>query len=317
MTAPAHRTADRAAALLCGAIAIVAGIVAAIGVVARGDGSVTTVTSIRGVAFDMATTGVYAFNAQRVVAEGVGWDVFTALVAVPALLVAAIGVARGSLRGRLFAVGVLGYLLYQYLEYAVTWAFGPLFLAFVVLYAASLVGIVWIATLVGRDGVAERFTARFPRRSWASLSVTMAVLLTLLWLARIAAALRGDLAAAGLTSETTLTIQALDLGLVVPACMASAVLAWRRSPAGYAFAAAFSVTFVGMAAAIAAMLLSAWAVEGVLEIVPIGIFVAAAVTGLAIAVRAYRSIVPGVPAATDLILGDHGTAARSTAVTPA
>ena len=42
-------------------------------------------------------------------------------------------VLRGSFRGRLLALGLLGYLLYQYLEYSLTWAFGPLFLLHIVI----------------------------------------------------------------------------------------------------------------------------------------------------------------------------------------
>jgi hypothetical protein len=283
-------------ALLLAGIALVAGITAGLGVFARGDGSVQLVTSERGVPYEMATSGVYAYNAERVVAEGVGWDVFTLAVAVPALLVASFFVARGSFRGRLFALGLLGYFLYAYLEYAVTWAFGPLFLAFVAIYGASLLGILWIGGALVRDGLGGRFAETFPRRSWAILNVAMAALLTILWLGRIAAGLGGDLVTAGLTSETTLTVQALDLGLMVPLSVLGAVLVWRRTDVGYAFAAAWSVTFVAMSAAIMAMLLSAFAVEGTLEIVPIAIFGLAASAGIVIGIRAYQSIESTDPA---------------------
>ena len=42
------------------------------------------------------------------------------------------------------AAGLFGYFVYQYLEYSVTWAFGPLFPLFIAIYAASLAGIVWL-----------------------------------------------------------------------------------------------------------------------------------------------------------------------------
>jgi hypothetical protein len=278
-------------ALLCGGIASLAGVVAAVGVTDRGDGSVVAATSERGVAFDMATTGVYAHNAQRVVAEGVGWDLVTLFIAVPALFVGAWLVGRGSFRGQLFTLGVLGYLLYQYLEYAVTWAFGPLFLGFVVLTAATLLAITGVASLVARAGIADRFSEDFPRVGWTALSATMSVLLCLMWLARIKLALDGDLAGAGLASETTLTVQALDLGLLVPVLLLSAALAWQRSPTGYALATSLSVMFVGMAGAIVAMLISAAVIEAVAEVVPIAIFGIAGVSGLVVAIRAFRSIV--------------------------
>jgi len=223
---------------------------------------------------------------------GSGWPVSRAacaagMVTVPALVVAAVLVARGSFRGRLFALGLLGYFFYQYLEYAVTWAFGPLFLLFVVIYAASLVGMVWIGIGIAREGAARRFSERFPRRRWAVLNVVMASLLTLLWVQRVATALAGDLAPGGLTSETTMTVQALDLGLVVPTSVFIAVLAWRRSPAGYMLAAAYAVTFVAMASAIVGMLLSAWAVEGALAVPPVAIFGLAAAAAVALGARMY------------------------------
>ena len=284
-------------ALLCGAIASLAGVVAALGLIARGDGSVVPVTNERGVTFDMAVSGVYAHNAERVVAEGIGWDVFTLLVAVPALLVGAWLVGRGSLRGRLFTLGVLGYLLYQYLEYSVTWAFGPLFLAFVAIYGGSLVAMLGIVGLLAREGVSGRFSPGFPRRGWIGLSVTMSLMLSVLWLARIRAALEGDLVGAGLTTETTLTVQALDLGLVVPVLLVSATLAWRRSDTGYALVTALSVMFTGMAGAIVGMLLSAAVVEGAAEVVPIVIFGVAGLLGLVVAVRAHRAVRPLAPVA--------------------
>ena len=254
----------------------------------RGTGAVDAVTSVRGETYEMATDGVYAFNAMRVVAEGIGWDVFTLAVAAPVLLITSIWVARGSFRGRLIAAGMLGYFAYMYLEYAVTWAFGPLFPLFVAIYAASLVGLVWIGALLAKEGLIHRFDSRFPRRRWAALSLGMAFLLTVLWAERIVQGISGQVAGL-LHGETTMTIQALDLGLMVPASVVIAVLALRRNPAGLAAAAAFAVTFTAMTAAIGSMLVSAWLVTGNLELPPIVIFGLAAVGGLAIGLRMYAS----------------------------
>jgi hypothetical protein len=56
------------------------------------------------------------------------------------------------------------------------------------------------------------------------------------------------------------------------------------------------VTFVAMALAIVGMLLSAWAVEGTLELPPVLIFGLAAAGGIALGFRMYA----------DAILGDAG-----------
>ena len=176
-------------------------------------------TSERGVTFEMATTGVYAWNAQRVVAEGIGWDLFTLLVAVPALFVGAWLVNRGSYRGALFTLGVLGYLLYQYLEYTVTSAFGPLFLAFV-------------RALQGEHASHHRSRrARRPRSCRGSFLRSLTapgmggaqhhhvapVGANYGWVAiRVAAQLRTFASSFGWTIASTLTVHVIDLGLIIP-----------------------------------------------------------------------------------------------------
>jgi hypothetical protein len=279
-----------AQAAYCAVVALLAGVASALGVFARGDGSFQSVTSVRGVTYEMATSGVYAYNSQQVVAEGVGWDVFTLVVTVPAMVIAALFVARGSYRGRLIALGMFGYFLYLYLEYAMTWAFGPLFPLLIVLMAASLGGLVWLGVSVGREGVSGRFGADFPRRAFAAINITMAALLSVMWIGRIAAGLGGDLVGAGIAGETTLVVQALDLGFVVPTSLFISFLVLRRNEAGYALAAVYTVTAIAMSAAIVSMLVSASIVNGEAQLPPITIFGLFTLLNVLIGLRIYRGV---------------------------
>jgi hypothetical protein len=278
-------------AVLCFAVALLAGIASAAGIFLRGDGSFESVTSERGEEYKMATTGVYAYNAQRVVAEGVGWDVATLLLAIPTLIVSLPALAQGSLRGRLLTVGILGYLFYQYLMYAVTWAFGPLFLLYVAIYALSLTAMVWIISTIRLAGLAERFTEAFPRRGMTLLSAFLAVLLLLMWIPRVLTSQGGGMEVV-LDGQTTLVVQALDLGLIVPLALFTAVAAWRGKPVGYLLSAAVVVKALAMAVAISAMLLSAWAYEGTLEVGALSIFGAVAGASLWLGICMYRSMCP-------------------------
>ncbi len=277
-------------AAACLAVALLAGAAAAVGVFARGTGATAEATSIRGERFEYATDGVYAYNAERVVAEGVGWDAATLVLAAPALLISAVAIARGSLRARLFAAGVLGCLTYQYLMYSVFWALGPLFPVFVVLYPASFATLVWIVSSVDVRQLASRLDGRFPRRGIAAFCAAMAVLLVGMWSARIARGLAGDVAGAQLLGTPTLAVQALDLGIVVPLCVATAALVLARRPAGYLLGALLPVKGALMAAAICAMLVSAWIVEGRAEIAPLAVFAAATIAAAALAVRALSGL---------------------------
>lgn len=257
-------------AALCTCIGVTMGLVSALGVFARGSGEVRTATSIRGELFDYTTTGVYAYNAGRVVAEGVGWDWFTLVIAAPALLAAVPWVARGSLRGRLFALGLLGYATYQYLMYATTWAFGPLFPLFIALYAASLAGIVRVVSTIDLAAVASTLGERFPRRRMAALCGAMALVLVGMWTRRIAVGLTVE--PPQLFGMTTMVIPALDLGIIVPLCVWTGVTTWRGQPVGYLLSAVLVVKGFAMAVAIVAMLLSAWAVSGAPELPALVVF---------------------------------------------
>jgi hypothetical protein len=293
-------------AALCAAVATLGGIAAGLGVFARGDGIYETVTSARGELYEVATTGVYAGNARQLVAEGVGWDVFTLIVAVPILLIAAVLLARGSFRGTLIAGGMLGYFVYMHLEYAVTWAFGPMFGLFIATYGLSIVGLIGIATLVADAGVEGRFSDAFPRRSWAALSVGMAILLTILWVGRIAEGLAAEIPI--LHGETTMTVQALDLGLVVPVSLVLGVVVLRRIPAVMAASVAFAVTFVTMSAAIGSMMVSSWIVTGEPAVAPIVVFGAAAIAGLLVTVRMFGAVQMVPSHRTPALVSDVGAA---------
>lgn len=277
------------------AIAVGTAAVSAAGVFARGDGSTAEVISVRGERYELALTGIYAFNPQRLVAEGVGWDLFTLVVAVPALLASLPSLARDTFRGRLFALGLCAYLFYQYFMYALTWAVGPLLVPFVLLSLASGGALVLLSTSIVREGVSDpaglraRFTERFPRQGMALLSAAMALALTAMWAQRIGRAVSGDLEGAMLLGQTTLVVQVLDLVIVVPLSIATAVALWRRRLAGYVLASVLAVKAVAMAGAICAMLAGVWMLQGRVELGPLLLFGGATIGFVALGFRMYAA----------------------------
>lgn len=281
-------------ALLGTAVAVVA----AIGAFGRGDLLTETVTSVRGETYEVVTGGIYAHNAERIVAEGVGWDLVTLFLVVPALLLLVRAVARGSLRGRLLVTGLLGYLAYQYLMYAVAWAAGPLLLPFVAIYAVSLVGIAWFASTIRLADLPTHITDGFPRRAMAAFCGAIALLLLGMWVPLVSDVLAGQLEG-NLHGQTTLVVQALDLGIVVPLAIATAVLVWRRRPLGYLLAAVVVVKGLAMAVAISAMVLLAGRVEGELEVGSLAIFVIVAVACAVLLRAMYGAIHEDAPAPAD------------------
>ncbi len=285
----------RGVAVLCVAVALLAGVAAAIGVFGRGSGETVSAVSIRGERFEYVTDGVYAYNAERIVAEGVGWDIVTLFLAVPALLLTTRGVARASMRARLIAVGLLGYVFYQYFMYAMYWALGPLFPLFIVLFVAAAAAIVWIVSTIDVADLPRRLSGRFPRMGMAGFSLAVGIMLVGMWTQRIALALSGQIDG-NLLGSTTLTVQAMDLGIVVPIAILTAVLLWRSKPWGYLLASALAVKGVTMAAAICAMLLVAARTEGTLEVGGFAMFGVIALAAGALAWKMFGSVDAAVPA---------------------
>jgi ABC-type iron transport system FetAB permease component len=125
----------------------------------------------------------------------------------------------------------------------------------------------------------------------AVLSFIVALVLLGMWSSRIAAALSGDIQGV-LLGQDTLDVQAFDLGLIVPLAIFTGVTVLRRMAVGYLLSTVLAVKAVTMAAAILAMLLSAAAAEGSLEIAPFGFFAAVVIAALWLAVRMFAAL-PG------------------------
>lgn len=288
--ASAPTPATRIAALLALAVALLGAIGAACGVFLRGDLATIRFTTIRSEVVDVVADGLYRFNGIAVAAEGVGWDAVTLLFVVPALLLMLPGVWHGALRPRLVAAGLLVYFVYQGIEYAMFLAFGPLFPVYVGTFAVAGSALAVLASTFDLGALAGAVdVGRFPRRAVAGLGVFMAVLLAAMWLPMVLLNLTATTVDA-LDGATTLVVQALDLGFLVPLGLFTAVLVWQRAAAGYLLASVIVVKAVAMASAIVAMLLVEAAETGELMVPPILIFAVTAVASAAIGWRAFRAV---------------------------
>lgn len=276
---------------LVGLAGTMAAVASGAGVALRGSLETVPFTTVRGDVVDVLTDGIYRFNGEAVATEGIGWDAVT-LAIVPVLVATLPALRRGSLRAALLTMGLLAYLLYQYAQYAMFLAYGPLFLVYVAIVAASASA---LAVLLGRIDLAELAARvdmeRFPRRGVVGFGLFMAILLLGMWLPLVGRTLGAE-RVPELAGATTLVVQAFDLGFLVPLGLALAIAATRRLPAGYLLAPIVLVKGASMGAAIAAMLVVEGAVGGALEVVPILGFAVIGLVSLVLAGRVMRSIRP-------------------------
>lgn len=264
------------------------------GVFFRGEPVTKPAVSIRGERYEYRDSGVYRYTAERVVAEGVGWDIVTLGLAGPAFFLTVIRFLsllrknKPNLHLRLLLGGILFYFLYQYLEYAMYWAFGPLFPLHVFLFSASLSGIFALLKDVEIEQLPAQFDMSFPSKGIAVLSGFVGVVLLLMWVPFVAEALQGKIEGK-LYGSTTLVVQAMDLGLVVPLAFWTAFSTWKKQPVGYLLSFVVGVKGILMGAALCAMLLNVWSTMGKLEAVPLALFGGVTLASAYLLLRIFRS----------------------------
>lgn len=207
------RTGDDRPALLTPAASWLSGALAVI----------ASVTSLLG----LAATWPYAGETENWRLQAQGQDAGN-LLAVATLVVGLLSARRGSQRGLLVWIGSILYLSYVAVLYAMTIHFGPLFLGYVACLGLGGYGL--ILTLAGTLPMIE-----LSDRAVRTASVVLIVIglgFALLWLSQIVGALvagraPAELAEAGLVSNP---VHVLDLALVLPAMVMTAINARRGHP---------------------------------------------------------------------------------------
>ena len=196
------------------------------------------VTSLGGLLADgFYADGTWARAAFR------GNDLATLAVAAPVLAVALLRSVRGSVRGRLVTLGMLGYGFYNYTFYAFGAAWSDWFLLHVATAACSLYGMVSLATTVDAGAVARAAGPRLPHRAVAAYTALVGLVLAGLWtFVSVDYAVTGELDTGTTPADAMHLIFALDLTFMAPALLAAAVLLWRRHAWGVVAATAVNVT---------------------------------------------------------------------------
>jgi hypothetical protein len=234
-----HRNTITALTLLIAALAASA---AAAGVFSDGGTGPHEYESIRGQNVMVYGRGLYRDMSADVAPQGIAQDWVTLLLAVPLLLASLRSARRGSPRWRLALAGTLGYFFVTYLFYLMMAMYNELFLGYVALLATSFFALA--LTLLGFDTTRIRrvFRHSVPAKSAGGFLVFSASSIALLWLGIVVPPLLdGTVVPSQVEHYTTLVVQGLDLGLMLPLGLVSGVLILRERNAGYLLAPVYLV----------------------------------------------------------------------------
>jgi hypothetical protein len=242
-------------------IGVLALFAAGMGLFYRQPGQPYPYTNHRGETVTINGRGLYYYDTVSSAAQQQGNDLVTLVVGLPLLAVSTWLAFRGSLRGRLLLTGTLGFFLYTYLSMSMLTAYNALFLVYVALFSLSLYAFILSMMSFDLADLPRHFSARLPRGWIAALMFLVGGFLLLAWLGRIVPPLLQHQAPA-LENTTTLVIQALDLGLIVPLAILSGLLLLRRSPWGYLLASVALLKGVTLGLGVSAMAIN-MALQGV------------------------------------------------------
>jgi hypothetical protein len=165
-----------------------------------------------------------------------GYDLVTAVLAIPCLLAAFLSARHHSVLGELATASLLAYLGYTYGYYVLGAGFNDLFLLHVAVFTGSLVALLLVLLRVDVAAVDAAFGPRTRVRWVAVILGVLAVGLGGMWIyAVIDNAVSGRVPVGSQLVESEPMIHlgiALDLAVLVPLYAVAAVLLWHRRPWG-------------------------------------------------------------------------------------
>lgn len=214
------------------------------------------IKTMHGETVNIYGSGLYQNDSVAVVAQGKAQDLVTIIMGIPLLIASLFFANRDSFRGKLMLTGTLGYFLYTYISYTFLWMYNPLFLAYTAIMSLSLYAFVLCFLSFDLGNMTARFHKRLPIRFLGGFQIALGFFLGMLWLGKITPTILESTVPAGLEHYTTLVIQGMDLGFIVPTAFLSGILLIKRKPFGYLLSSVIITKAFTMTTCLTAMVIN-------------------------------------------------------------
>jgi hypothetical protein len=254
-----------------------------------GEGTPYSLTNFRGEQVTINARGLYYWDTVSSAAQMQANDLVTLLLGLPLLAISFWLSQRSSLRGRLMLAGTLGFILYTYITMSFGAAYNQLFLVYVALFSLSLFAFIISMMTFDLQTLPVHFSHKLPRRGIAALLFFAAAFLSLAWLGRIAPTLYQDQVPT-LENTTSMFIQAMDLGIIVPVCVLAGILLLRRNAWGYLLASVGMMKFLTLGIAVSLMGLNMARVGVPISVVELGVFPSMALINVVMTIVLLRNV---------------------------
>lgn len=209
-------------------------------------------TSIHGETIELYGKGLYRYDSKSVAIQGIAQDIVTVCIVIPFLLFAY--KVKDTIKGKLLLTGIFGYLLYTYMSYVFLWQYNPLFIAYVLLMSLSLTGFILSILSLSSSTLSDSISSKMPKRFLGIFQIVIGLLIGLMWIGRIYPTWFGKVPF-GLEHYSTLVIQAMDLGFLVPLSILSGILMLKEAPVSPLLSSIVFIKGTSLAMALGAMMI--------------------------------------------------------------
>ncbi len=251
-------------------IAVLAIVIAGVGLFSQGGDGPFSFTTIYGDTVEIYGQGIYRHDSTFVAALFRGTDAITLFVGLPLLLVSYLSYRRGSLRGSIFMIGMLMYFLYIGVTYTFSVIFNSLFLGYTALFSVSLFATIIALTMFDVQALAAKVTSGMLHRGIAVFMFVAGFGTLFLWLSELIGPLIAGQAPANLGPYTTMFTHGFDSAVITPATVVTGIFLLKRKPLGYLLAAPLLILCTIIGVVVIAQTVS----QAMAEIIfPIGIYI--------------------------------------------
>lgn len=211
--------------------------------------------SIHGQRVPIYGNGLYKNDSVSIAAQAVAQDIVTLVIGIPLLVISLYLYLKGSLKGKLLLTGTLGYFLYTYISYSFLSMYNTFFLVYVILMSSSFFAFTLSVVSFNLDELSRHFKQSLPVKLIGSFLIFIGTVLGLMWLGVIIPPLTQGTIPVQVEHYTTLVIQALDLGFIMPVSILAGVLVIKRRSLGYLLSSVVIIKGITLSTALVAMII--------------------------------------------------------------
>lgn len=244
--------------VLSSVLIVFAIIAASIGIFSTGGPGPYEIETVRGETVTIYGQGLYKHMSLDVAPQGIAQDYITLFVGIPLLLLSLMWARKGLLKGRFLLAGTLAYFLVTYLFYLVMGMYNILFLIYTALFGTSFFAFAQTMASFNKELLGDRFRESTPVKWTGGFLIFNSIAIGLMWLGVVVPPLLdGSIIPEEVEHYTTLIVQGLDLGLLLPLSFVSGWLFIKKRPFGYLLAPVYliflSLLMVALTAKVVAM----------------------------------------------------------------